>query len=122
MEISELCKQAHTTAKEKGFYDRVNTFLDFAKQRQVGGMHKYILELEIIRRMDLIHGELGEALEALRKNNRGLCVKDTFEDEIADTFIRLGDMCDWLDIDIEKQIEWKMNFNATREKMHGKKF
>ena len=47
---------------------------------------------------------------------------DTFEDELADTAIRLFDLCGGLGIDLEKQIEWKMSFNKTREKLHGKAY
>ena len=47
---------------------------------------------------------------------------DTFEDELADTAIRLFDLCGGLDIDLEKQIEWKHSFDQTREKRHGKAY
>lgn len=49
-------------------------------------------------------------------------VKDTFEDELADTIIRILDLCGAKGIDIEKHIELKMKYNATRERMHGKKY
>lgn len=49
-------------------------------------------------------------------------IKDSFEDEIADTFIRLFDLCGALDIDIEKHIELKMKYNQSREYKHGKKY
>lgn len=122
MEIKELCTRSHETAKEKGFYGNHERRVKFLTDLNCTGIVGDLTELEIIRRLDLIHSELGESLEALRKNKRGLLEKDTFEDEIADVFIRLGDLCGWLDIDIEQQIEWKMNFNTTREKMHGKQF
>ena len=85
--------------------------------------------------------ELAEAVEALRKGNRQnynltytqldvynngklhkIWVKDTFEDEICDTFIRLADLCKFMNIDIEWQIKKKMEYNKSREKLHGKKF
>lgn len=49
-------------------------------------------------------------------------VKDTFEDEIADALIRLFDICGGLKIDIEKHIELKLKYNATREFKHEKKY
>jgi len=50
-------------------------------------------------------------------------IKDTFEDEIADTIIRLLDLCAEMDIDIEYHIEQKLYFNKTRgHKFGGKKF
>ena len=49
-------------------------------------------------------------------------MKDTFEDEIADTFIRLLDLCGGYEIDIEFHIKEKLKFNKTREQKHGKKY
>lgn len=49
-------------------------------------------------------------------------IKDTFEDEIADCFIRLFDLCGRYKIDIESHIKAKMKYNSLREKLHGKKY
>lgn len=125
--IPEIIKQAHENAVEKGFYD------DGAKN---------IGEL-----LMLVVSELGEALEAHRKDRRAVpdCffvegknpytdnydkwefdfkenIKDTFEDELADAVIRICDMCGYLGIDLEKHIELKMKYNATREYKHGKRY
>lgn len=93
----------------------------------------------------LIVSEVAEALEADRKGRKAnvKCfeavedrwerpsndafsfqsnIKDTFEDEIADTIIRVLDLCGGLGIDIEKHIELKLKYNATREFKHGKKY
>ena len=71
--------------------------------------------------------ECGEALEAMRKpnyeaNGYGIGVKDSFADEIADVIIRLLDLCGELEINIDAQMEWKMNYNKSREAKHGKEF
>lgn len=95
----------------------------------------------------LIVSELSEALEAHQKGNEAradlferscfssnpaisktfkesfeLYIKDTFSDEIADTFIRLFDLCGAFEIDIDKHIELKMHYNALREYEHGKNY
>jgi NTP pyrophosphatase (non-canonical NTP hydrolase) len=49
-------------------------------------------------------------------------VKDTFEDELADAAIRIFDLAHSKGIDLQKHIEAKMRYNATREHMHGKKY
>jgi len=124
MQIKELCKEAHKIAIDKGFWE-----LDKNKKLKFRNQSELLM---------LIVSELGEACEALRKNNRqvqpkslgqkrrfdlqGTWEKDTFEDEIADVFIRLGDMCEALDIDIVWQIKKKMEYNKTRPKKHGKAF
>ena len=49
-------------------------------------------------------------------------IKDTFQDEIADSFIRLFDLCGGLGIDIEKHIDLKLRYNSTRTFKHGKRY
>jgi len=101
MTLKELLKTCYKGAKDKGFWD---------KERNVGEL------------LMLTTSELGEALEAHRKGRFGLKQKDTFEDELADCFIRLFDICGGLGIDIETQIKWKLNYNKTRPRLHGKQY
>lgn len=119
MHIKTLCEEAHRIACEKGFWD------DAAGRP--GQAIRNTSEL-----LMLIVSELGEACEALRNDfrqkeraNRFAPItwqKDTFEDEIADTFIRLGDLCEAMGIDIEWQIKKKMEYNEKRPQKHGKQF
>jgi NTP pyrophosphatase (non-canonical NTP hydrolase) len=115
MHIKELCKKAHKMAVQKGFWEK--------KERNIAEL------------LMLIVSELGESCEALRREDRQgneyikgeptdpkIWRKDTFEDEICDTFIRLADLCEALDINIEWQIQKKMSYNKTRPIRHGKKF
>lgn len=124
--LNELAKEAYLYAQEKGFYEQPTA---------------------IGTRLMLIVSEIAEALEADRKNQYAdlACfdeieqltprtgddpfqdkfrthIKDTFEDEIADTFIRLFDLCGYLEIDIERHIELKMRYNAMRPYKHGKNY
>lgn len=119
--ITELVKEIHAGNREKGFWD---------KFRNVGEM------------LMLANSELCEALEADRKGNycklskeelKALSqnfdkdvflanVKDSFEDELADTVIRVFDMAGGLGIDLESHLLAKLQYNTTREKLHGKKY
>ena len=132
--MKKLIVQAHSVAKEKGFWDT---------ERNVSEM------------LMLIVSEVAEAQEALRKNHyakqsvvdgldtdlilqeqddefqmnigiwKGLFedgVKSSFEDELADVAIRLFDLCGGLGIDLEKYIKLKMKYNSMRGYKHGKAF
>lgn len=94
--IQDYSKLCHKIAREKGFWD---------KSRNTAEM------------LMLVVSELAEALEADRKNDRA-----GFREEIADTFIRLFDMCGGLGIDIESEIEKKRIKNMSRPYKHGKKY
>ena len=94
MEINELIEKSHCLAKEKGFWDN----------------YRPISEC-----LMLIVTELAEACEADRRGD-----ERNFNEEIADTFIRLGDLCGYLEIDIEKEINAKIKINKRRPYKHGK--
>lgn len=94
-------RECHEASRAKGFWDQ---------ERNVGEM------------LMLVVSELGEAIEAHRTRHFGLEQKDTFEDEIADSVIRLFDLCGGFEIDLEKQITWKMAFNEKRGIRHGKAY
>jgi NTP pyrophosphatase (non-canonical NTP hydrolase) len=64
----------------------------------------------------LVVTELSEAMEAYRHDDN-----KNFKEEIADTFIRLCDICGSVDIDIESEIRNKMAINKDRPYKHGKK-
>jgi len=122
MDFKETQKLIHANAKAKGFY-----------------------ESEIVNvgeKLMLIVSELSEALEADRTGYHchqsnflnhvasthdfevsfRASVKDTFEDELADAVIRIMDLAEYMNINLEWHIEQKMRFNALREYKHGKAY
>lgn len=120
--IKSLVADAHSNAVTKGFWK---------KDREIGTS------------LMLIVSELGEALEADRNHLWSkesippiteydstenyleafeIFQKDTFEDEIADVFIRLADLCGRYHIDIESFIRAKLHYNAHRPHKHGKEY
>jgi NTP pyrophosphatase (non-canonical NTP hydrolase) len=64
----------------------------------------------------LIHSEASEALEAFRKDDR-----PNFEEELADTVIRVLDLTAGLGIDIDAVVAAKLAKNRTRGYRHGGK-
>jgi NTP pyrophosphatase (non-canonical NTP hydrolase) len=122
--LNESAKKIHENNKSKGFWSN-------------GQSGQNVGEL-----LMLIVSELGEAMEAHRKSNftnmsdfeTGLDafsnfgssfqahVKDTFEDEIADSVIRLLDLSAGLGIDLERHINLKVAYNLSRPQLHGKSY
>lgn len=147
--IPELVKSSHDNAKNKGFYDitesvlkKTGDALDSNKEELFDdNEYRAVRDAFIAQRLMLITSELGEALEANRKNfncSLGLKnapvedeafiewfkknIKSTFQDELADVAIRLFDMCGWLNIDLQGHIDMKAKYNQTRERLHGKAY
>jgi len=129
MTLTTLCKEAHSNAVEKGFYEGKNSERSFAELCM------------------LVVTEISEAVESQRSgknqpsqydmcyyadhadfNDKDVCktfkenVKDSLGDEIADAVIRIADLCGYMGIDLESHVKAKMKYNSTREKLHGKKY
>lgn len=105
VEWDEIARDVHATAVSKGWWDN---------QRNDGEM------------IALIHSELSEALEALRHGNPP---DDKIPEcsgaaaELADVVIRIMDFDLARNFRVAEALIRKIEFNKTREKMHGgKKF
>lgn len=123
--LNQFCTEVNEVVVSKGFWSgmhNADSVLREVVSVDESSIIKDAKDAFISQKIALIMGECGEALEAMRKGNYGLELKDTFEDEIADVFIRLSDLCGELNINIEKQIEWKLEHNKSRPALHGKNF
>jgi len=117
--LNELRDTIHANALAHGFYDDEN--------------------VNIPEKLMLIVSELGEAMEAYRNNyysdwegynsliDRDIengaferLIKNSIEDELADTVIRVLDLCGYMKIDIDQHISLKMKYNESRPYKHGK--
>ncbi len=102
--MNGLKRHCHELAKEKGFWE---------EDRNDG---------ELIA---LIHSELSEVLEALRHDNprsKTITEFSEAEEEMADAMIRILDMCEAREWDIEGALWAKLNFNRKRPYKHNKNF
>lgn len=71
----------------------------------------------------LMHSELSEALEALRKPDlKGKTDYPLEAEELADTIIRIMDYANAWKLPVAEALIQKMHYNSTREYKHGKKF
>ena len=121
MDYNKLAIQAHEDAKANGWYEKVqpiNTYLALIKSELYEAFdafrgEKYcthpdlfILQEELNIFYDILEvSHKAEVVSDFKGN-----VKDTFEDEIADTAIRIFDFCGWYGIELPepKKIQTKV--------------
>lgn len=63
-----------------------------------------------------LHSEISEASEAARDEDW-----EGFAEELADIFIRLANVAEIVEIDLETEVEKKHQKNQSRPKLHGRK-
>ncbi len=104
-----MAQQVHQTHKDKGF----------AAQAQPDNL------LWMGNQIALMHGELSEAHESIRKgtNDDKITRRKGYEVELADVVIRVMNFGTDCGLDIASALVEKARFNESREFMHGgKKF
>lgn len=118
MNLNDWKDKVHNLARKKGWHDD----RDINDPHVLGSM------------LALIHSEVSEALEDVRKGETQLRYFCAFADadiahrkpiglpsELADIIIRTLDMCGALGIDIEEAVRVKHAYNETRSHRHGGK-
>lgn len=114
--INELCNRAHRNAVNKGFWDAYHEIPASPHQTE---LEKSILGCKIA----LIHSEVSECLEYLRKLGKKDDHLPQFEGtvvELADAMIRIFDLAGAMKWPLADALLAKMNYNASRPYKHGK--
>lgn len=112
--LNQVTKDIHNTALTKGFWQPPNTFI-----------------AEINTKLMLIVSEVAEAQKALRDHYHGdispfshmtVEQEDEFREELCDIIIRTFDLGGYFGWAMGPAILAKMEKNAGRPRMHGKRF
>jgi NTP pyrophosphatase (non-canonical NTP hydrolase) len=101
--IHDLCIACYKNSKNHGFWD---------KERNKGEM------------IALIHSEVSELLEAVRKPGQSEHIPPFTgeEEELADILIRVFDYAGGHNLNLSRALLLKMGYNASRPYKHGKAF
>lgn len=106
MNIQKWQKAAYNLAKEKGWYDKENSPLEYHM---------------------LMVSEIAEAAEEVRKGTAPIYYRPGGKKpggeaiELADAMIRILSYCEYRGWDIEEAMRIKHEYNKTRAYMHGGK-
>ena len=99
-------------------YDWSTFVSEWRERKGFSTPHSLITEEErdaMLGKLMLVVTEVSEAAEAVRNAD-----SENFQEEIADVFIRLFDICGSMGIYIEQDIKDKMEKNLGRPQRHGR--
>ncbi len=116
--IKELQAEIHKINRDKGWWD---TRVLFDKDGKP-------LPDSFLSLLMLVTTEVAEAAEEVRdgkiktyfsEDEYGNLKPEGFADELADVVIRIMDICEASGIDLQEEIELKLEFNKKRKHRHG---
>ncbi len=111
--IETLQQKIHRGNVEAGWWTDITSGTDLAGEARNGTRFGKALVAE---KLCLIHSETSEAMEGSRKNLQDdkLPHRKMIEVELADTVIRILDLCGALKLDLAGAIQEKLAFNKIR--------
>jgi len=130
--LNELSEKIHANAVAHGFYDdkKVNipeklmlivSELGEAMEAYRNEKHSNIMMFNARRNYKENSSDVARAYDQdIWDSDFEETIKDGMEDELADTIIRLLDLCGHMKINIDTHLQLKMEYNESRPYKHGK--
>lgn len=115
--INEIENEAHENARRKGFYDDIDMVSGYLAGQEQQAMRSVVKRDFVLSQLAKIGCEVGEAVQEIQR--KGIHA-DELAEELADVIIRVCDLAGYLEINLGRAVEKKMQFNATRPRKHGK--
>lgn len=131
LQLNDFCKQQHADVLAKGFEHQpiaTNLMLIVSELSEALEADRHNLHADFKKFSDTYELEMSDFAgtfpnrQPAYKTAFEVGIKDTFEDEIADAFLRLMDLCGEYNIDIETHIKMKSEYNKLRPAKHGKEY
>lgn len=110
--------------RAKGFYDD-EPFQTVSGMASIEEDCLHQKRIYLGNKIALMHGELSELHEAIRKDikvSEHIPEFSAIEEEVADTIIRLLDFAGYNELRLAQAIKAKLIYNQSRPYKHGKKF
>lgn len=114
--LNKAAREAHKCSVEHGFYDEVETIMDFFIVQDDPEKAVIVQRDFVLSQLAKIASEVGEAVEVIQKNAKW----EGLNEELADITIRTMDLAAFIGYDHGTDVYNKMMKNRNRPRMHGK--
>lgn len=108
--LTEIGYEAFLNALDHGFYD-----VYYAAPITTTNTERFVLG-----ELALITSEIGECVQEIQHGALEEVASKSLESEIADVIIRTLNLAFFLGMNVDEAVKSKMEYNSTREYMHGK--